>query len=112
MRFQGWIDRLNRTRNIRRAAREAQDKLDAMYAVADPPDGSALDQCGLRDGLSIIEEFLEYGEPGLALEHLVHVTCEPPLRLSAASLKGMASAARSMGMLQWMDERLSEAGLN
>jgi hypothetical protein len=83
---------------IRRAAQEAQQLLDEMYAVGAPSSGSALDQAGLRDGLAIVDDYLAHGEAGVAFEHLLYMISEPQLRLSRASLADVAQAASLLGM--------------
>ncbi len=83
---------------IRRTALEAQAELDRLYAAGAPTAGSALDQLGLRDGLAIVEDFLDHGEAGLALEHLLYMINEPSLQLSPQWRADVAQAARSLGL--------------
>lgn len=73
-----------------------QSQLDAFYARAEPvePD-SGLDQVGLRDGLEHVEEYVEVGEWGLALEHLLYMLYDTGVELTeedAASLEGLVRA--------------------
>ncbi len=52
-----------------------------------PVPGSALDQVGLIDGVSIVEDYLRHGEPGIALEHLIYMSraCRFPSTHSSVS---------------------------
>lgn len=73
----------NRESRIIEIARSVQAKLDALYrSVGNPEPGSALDQAGLRDGSSIVEDFVSHGETGLAVEHLLYMITEPDIGLS------------------------------
>ncbi|HEY4262810.1 MAG TPA: hypothetical protein VGM98_21805 [Schlesneria sp.] len=83
---------------IRRAALEAQAELNRLYAGGTPPAGSALDQAGLRDGMAIVEDFLDRGEAGVALEHLLYMVNEPSLHLSPQSRADVDQAASSLGL--------------
>lgn len=57
---------------IRQALIEVGTLMQRSFAEVEgrPPQGSALDQCGLIDVVHIVEEYLEHNELGLALEHL------------------------------------------
>jgi hypothetical protein len=59
--------------------------------------GSALDQLGLRDGLQIVEEFIRYGELGVALDHLRYMISEADLQLSSESLADLSKTERELG---------------
>jgi hypothetical protein len=83
---------------IRSAALEAQTLLDALHSAADPSPGSALDQAGLRNGFTIVDELLVAGELGLAFEHLLYMVAEPRLTLSASSRECIAATAKQLGM--------------
>jgi hypothetical protein len=71
-----------------------------------PPVGSALDQNGLRDGTLIIEDYLDHGEPVVALEHLIYMVGEPELPVSEATRHAIADAGRRWGLrsnsLDWI----------
>src|SRR5476649_135600 len=89
---------------IRRAASEAQTDLDRLYAAGMPTAGSALDQAGLRDGMAIVENFLDHGEAGVALEHLLYMINEPRLRLSAQSRADIDHAASALGLFHLIQD--------
>lgn len=90
---------------IRRAADEAQRQLDALYASGAPPSGSALDQCGLRDGLEIVEDYLVHGEAKLAFEHLFYMVSESMLRLSEQSIADMRCVAAMLNMSEKFEKQ-------
>jgi hypothetical protein len=92
---------------IRTALAEAVVLLhDAFRAVDDTPTaGSALDQCGLRDGGKIVADYLHAGEPGLALEHVVYMVSEPALPISVRAYQCIKKAGQAMSM----DRRLWES---
>ena len=71
----------------------------------DPPPGSALDQLGLRDGGDRVNEYLAYGEPELALEHLVYMISEAGLPISAQTFDQVEGA----GTLLEVDSTLWES---
>jgi hypothetical protein len=62
------------------------------------PPGSALDQEGLRNGRDIVKEYIDHGEAGLALEHLVYMFHETGVNISEATRKLIVDAAIAMGM--------------
>jgi hypothetical protein len=63
-----------------------------------PKPGSGLDQNGLLDGEDIIVEYLDAGEPGLALEHLLYMVREPHLPISPATYQLIEAAGRAVGI--------------
>lgn len=88
------------------AASAIQALVDHEFArVGTPEPGSALDQFGLRDGLTITREFLAHGEPGLALDHLLYITAELDLVLPADVRTLLVRAARQMNYPEaiWTD---------
>ncbi len=47
---------------------------EAFAAVGgSPPEGSALDQLHLRDGDQVVNDYLNHGEEGLAIDHLLYM---------------------------------------
>jgi hypothetical protein len=72
-----------------------------------PPAGGALDQCGLRDGAKIVNELLDAGEPGLALEHLIYMFNEPALPISQHAYECIKKAGQAMSMEPRLWEKLS-----
>ena len=56
----------------------------------------ALAQAGLRDGASIVRDYLAHGETGVAFEHLLYMIKEPPLRVSERCEATLAAIARSL----------------
>lgn len=73
----------------------AQKQIDAMYEVVGIPEsGTVLDQSGLRDGLDIVVDYIEHGETGVALEHLLYMVEEAELSLdddTAADLRALCT---------------------
>ncbi len=63
-------------------ARHAQDMLDTLFLeTPNPPPEHALAQCGLRDGYSIVVDYIHHGELGLAIHHLLYMVDELELKL-------------------------------
>lgn len=82
------------------ATSEAQQLLDAEFdAVSNsPPSASALDQCGLRDGVAIVREYLEHDEIGLAIEHPSYMVGETGIVLSREHRNKVRLAASIMNI--------------
>ena len=59
-----------------------------------PQPGSALDQVFLLDGREVVADYLQHGEPGLALDHLVYMIKEPPLDIGEDTRRRLAEATR------------------
>jgi hypothetical protein len=85
---------------IRQALTEVEALMRAAFAKVDglAPPGSALDQNGLRDGRDIVLEYLDAGEAGLALEHLIYMVHEPGLAISLRTFACVESAGSSMSL--------------
>ena len=84
---------------ILEAAEEVQTQLDELYRrTPEPPPDSPLDQAGLRDGATIVRDYLEHGEAGLAFEHLIYMIREPDLQLSEASRHKVRKAGETLGL--------------
>ncbi len=63
-----------------------------------PMPGTALDQCGLRDGDEVIEDYLRHGEAGVAFEHLLYMILEPRLPISMETYELIDRVGRALGM--------------
>lgn len=87
-------------RLIRAALPEIQELIARACAsvggVASP--GSALDQLGLTDGDRTVLEYIEHGECGVAIEHLIYMAYEPALPLARATFRLIEEAGRAMKM--------------
>jgi len=69
----------------------------ALEAVGGKPEfGCNLDQCELLDGSDIVEEYLRFGELGLAFEHLLYMIAEPPLSISHKTYEIVVRVGRSL----------------
>lgn len=76
---------------------------DLMGAASDavggsPAPGSELDQLGLIDGIGIVEDYLDVGEYGIALDHLLYMICESGLQVSGSTYSAIAQAGTLMGL--------------
>ena len=95
--------------DIRRALLEVEVLMARAFAAVgqSPEPGSALDQQGLRDGASIVADYLRHGEFGIALEHLIYMVREPSLPISreAFILIDRAGCALGMASDSWEDIR-------
>lgn len=74
------------------------------------PAGSPLDQNGLIDGRDVVLEYLEAGEPGEALEHLIYMVHEPELPISRRTYACIESAGNAMRMDKRLWERIRPRG--
>jgi hypothetical protein len=93
---------------IRQALPEVGALIERAFAEVggSPVAGSALDQAGLVDGVSIVEDYLRHGEAGVALEHLVYMIHEPRLPISIGTFHLIEQAARLMQMESDLVERI------
>ena len=100
--------------DIRWALLEVEALMSLAFAAVDqsPEPGSVLDQGGLRDGASIVLDYLRYNEAGVALEHLVYMVREPALSISRETFMLIDRAGWTMGMdpESWQDIRPSGVG--
>jgi hypothetical protein len=71
-----------------------------------PVCGSALDQAGLADGVSIVEDYLRHSEMGVALEHLIYMIKEARLPISVDTFHLIERAAQLMHMRSELIERV------
>jgi hypothetical protein len=84
-------------KDIDAVALVAQDLVDAEFAKADTVvPGSALDHAGLRDGLRLVRDYLEHGEPGVALDHALYMLRELDLTIPAETHVALGRAAQAM----------------
>ncbi len=56
-----------------------------------PAPGSNLDQAFLLDGRTVIEDYLNHNELGVALEHLMYMIEAPPLQIQPSTLRKIRS---------------------
>jgi len=74
-----------------------QHLVDAEFAKAGAVTaGSALDQLGLRGGLRIVRDYLQHGEPGAALDHVLYMIRELDLTIPADTHVVLAGSIRAM----------------
>ena len=84
-------------KDIDAVAVAVQDLVDAEFAKAGSVvPGSALDQLGLRDCLQIVRQYLEHGETGVALDHVLYVIRELDLTIPADTYVALARAAQAV----------------
>jgi hypothetical protein len=85
---------------IRQALPEVGVLMERAFAEVggSPVPDSALDQAGLANGVSIVEDYLRHGETGVALEHLIYMIHEPRLPISVGTFQFIEQAARLMHM--------------
>ena len=86
--------------DIRKALLEVDALMSQAFAAVgfSPDPGSALEQIGLRDGAEVVLDYLDHGEPGLALEHLIYMVREPSLPISRGTFFLIDRAGRAMGI--------------
>lgn len=88
------------TGHIRAALDEVMPLMRAAFAAVDhnPPPGSSLDQVCLIDGDQVVDDYIRHGEQGLALDHLLYMVEEPPLKLTPTTFEHLAAAAAALGV--------------
>lgn len=81
-------------------ATEAQQRLAAAFSRLTESEikGTGFDQAGLRDGFTIVEDFVRHGEMGIAIEHLMYMVEETGITLTSASATALEELAASMGL--------------
>lgn len=78
---------------------EVSDLMAAAYAQAEViHDDHPLSQEGLANGTSIVFDYLEHNEAKIALEHLLYMVNEPPLKLSAHSEQILSQLCEIYGL--------------
>jgi hypothetical protein len=82
---------------IEEAALSTQELVNRRFEREQAPEpGSAVDQCGLRNGLEIIRDFLKHEEHGLALDHLLYMLEELDIALPSQVYELVVRAGRQM----------------
>lgn len=74
-----------------------------------PPSGSALDQVFLLDGREVVVDYLEHGEPGLALEHVIYMISALPQDISQETYQRLSSAGSELGLPSELWEHFGQA---
>ena len=57
-----------------------------------------IESLGITTGMDIISDYLKYGEPGLAFEHLEYIVTETDFKLSSEESKTFALIAKKLGL--------------
>jgi hypothetical protein len=85
---------------IRSTLPEVGELMEAAFDAVggSPASGSELDQLGLIDGVAIVQEHLDVGELGVALDHLLYMIHEPGLDVSQTTYAAIAEAGTLMGL--------------
>lgn len=93
---------------IRQALQEVKVLMECKFAEVggSPVPGSVLDQAGLRDGALIVEDYLEHGEAGIALDHLIYMIVEPELPISMTTFHLIEQAGRAFGIDSGLAEQV------
>jgi hypothetical protein len=80
------------------ALQEVKFLMERAFVEVDglPNPGSDLDQLGLKDGVSIIEEYLDHREIALALEHLIYMIISGCLPISLITFNFIKQAGQDL----------------
>lgn len=76
---------LNSKEIILTAAIEAQEAITQEIRSRTDITGTGFDQLGLVDGATIVREYLDFNETGVALDHLRYMIEETGIQISAAA---------------------------
>ena len=71
---------MRKTRLITEITNEIQESIDQLYL--EKPDNETFEQEGFLNGSQIVQEYLEYNEYGLAIEHLLYMFYESDINRS------------------------------
>ncbi|WUJ74167.1 hypothetical protein OG809_13040 [Kribbella soli] len=93
-------DGLRVRQHIRAALDEVVRLMDEALAEVGyrPQSGSSLDQVFLLDGAGVVNDYIEHGELGLALDHLLYMVEEPPLLISRSTFEHIEAASVVLGV--------------
>lgn len=80
---------------VRRLTAEAQRLIDALKAKA--PDHPTFGQLGIEDAQAIVSDYLEHGELGCAVHHLLYVVHESDIRFGNENVRCLHSLAARIG---------------
>ncbi|NRP26292.1 hypothetical protein XMM379_003006 [Aliiroseovarius sp. xm-m-379] len=83
---------------IRALTPQIQRCVDMEFAKlsGEPEPGTALDQVNLKNGDKVIYEYLEFGENGLAFDHLTYMIEESGITLSPHTLDAISKISDLM----------------
>jgi hypothetical protein len=84
---------------VREALDEVEPLMRAAFAEVNgsPEPGTPLDQVNLLDGRSVVEDYLDHNELGLAFDHLLYMVTEPPLRLPPDCFSRLKRIVEALG---------------
>ena len=77
-------------------ANEAQELVNILYEQ--DPGNATFEQAGILNGREIIQEYLDYNEWGVALEHLLYMIHESEIDFPKNALEELHSIAKSHGL--------------
>ena len=85
---------------LKEASAEIQDLVDQEFTKVNynPLPGSNLDQAGLKGGKEIVMDYLNHGELGIALEHLIYMVEETDVRVQKETMKKIIKASKELGI--------------
>ncbi len=61
------------------------------------PEDETFDQVGILDGHTIVAEFLDHGEFGVAIEHVLYMIHESNISFPAEELNALHALAKQLG---------------
>jgi hypothetical protein len=62
------------------------------------PEDETFDQLGILDGHTIVAEFLDHGEFGVAIEHVLYMVHESNISFPAEELNALHALAEELGI--------------
>lgn len=85
-------------KDIAKIACEIQGFVDSEFSkcFGVPEPDSSLDQAGLRDGESIVLDYLRHGEAGVALEHILYTIRETGINIPNETRDNLGVLAASL----------------
>ena len=95
---------------LKQASSEVQGLVDQEFTKVNnnPLPGSNLDQAGLKGGREIVLDYLNHGEIGIALEHLLYMVEETGIMVSKDTIKKIVKVSDQLGIKTKLDETQPE----
>mgnify|MGYP001825399768 CR=1 FL=1 len=86
---------------IRAFTETAQSLISELHRAN--PNDETFDQVGILDAKTIVTDYLDYGEPELALKHLLYIVHESNIDFPASDLNELHSIVKQLGVRNFYD---------
>ena len=93
---------MNHSMAVRELARRVQGMIEALHVRA--PDDRTFSQLGILDGESTVLDYLQHGELGCAVHHLLYVVHESNIDVPANDVRTLHRIAEAIGEPNYYSE--------